>query len=249
MSEPHPHWITPQWPAPASVSALSTTRRGGHSAGPYSELNLADHVGDRSQAVAANRCALGASAGLPGQPLWLEQVHGSRCVDADGATGAPRADGAVAHQPGAVCAVLTADCLPVLLCDRDATTVAALHAGWRGLAAGIIETGVAATGVPPGRLLAWLGPAIGARRYEVGEEVHAALCAVEPRAFTPAPRAGQWYADLYALARARLAGAGVTAVYGGGHCTASEPHEFFSYRRDGVCGRMATLIWLEPKHA
>jgi hypothetical protein len=248
MSEVEPpQWLSPQWPAPSTVRALSTTRRGGCSAGPYAGLNLADHVGDSPQAVAANRRALASAADLPCEPLWLEQVHGPTCIEADGATGRPRADGAVARHRGTVCAVLTADCLPVLLCDRAGTTVAALHAGWRGMAAGIVEAGVAATALAPGRLMAWLGPAIGPRAYEVGEEVRAALSAADPGAFRPSARAGHWHADLCAVARSLLAAAGVTEVYGGGRCTASEPAEFFSYRRDGTCGRMATLIWHEGR--
>lgn len=243
--------IRPDWPAPERVRAASTTRAGGASDGAWASFNLGEHVGDDPAAVAQNRARLRSALALPDEPRWLRQRHTTKVVRADANTATVEADGSVTQAPGVVCAVLTADCLPVLLCDRDATMVAALHAGWRGLAAGVIEAGVRATGVPPGELLAWLGPAIGPERYEVGDDVPAAVCAADPdarAAFRPSPTgAGKWQADLGALARRRLARAGVPpdAVHGGEWCTASDPERFFSYRRDGVTGRMATLIWLE----
>ena len=240
--------IRPDWPAPDRVRACTTTRTGGVSVGPFASLNLAAHVGDAAVAVTANRGRLRAALDLPAEPLWLSQVHGCGAVSADAAApGAPpEADAAVSRQPGHVCAVLTADCLPVLLCDRAGTVCAAVHAGWRGLYQGVLEATLARLGVPGAELLAWLGPAIGPARFEVGPEVRAAFVSQEPAAAC-AFRAGvgdRWHADLYALARLRLAAAGVSAVSGGGLCTASDPARFFSYRRDGVTGRMATLIWL-----
>lgn len=237
--------LRPDWPAPPAVRAVQTLRGGGCSPAPWDSFNLGDHVGDEPVRVAANRARLRAL--LPDEPRWLCQVHGTRVVDAAAVDGVPEADAALARQPGTVCAVMTADCLPVLLCDRAGTVVAAAHAGWRGLEAGVLEATVAAMGVAPGELLAWFGPAIGARSFEVGSEVRAVFVARDPAA-TDAFRAcggGKWLADIYALARQRLMAAGVAAVYGGDWCTVSDPARFFSYRRDGVTGRMATLIWLD----
>ncbi len=267
--------LTPDWPAPAPVRALSTTRIGGVSCGRYGladgstgGLNLGTHVGDDAGAVAENRRRL--RAWLPAAPRWLEQVHGCAVVTADGSDGSdvddrtpaiapPRADASIGTTPGQVCAVMTADCLPVLLCDRAGTVVGAAHAGWRGLCAGVVEATLARmerqrpdAGSPP-QWLAWLGPAIGPDAFEVGAEVRLAFLeqalphereAVE-RAFRPAA-AGKYLADLYALARTRLARAGCVDVYGGDACTVSDPQRFYSYRRDGVTGRMASLVWLEP---
>lgn len=239
--------LTPDWPAPARVRALSTTRAGGISVAPYSGLNLGDHVGDDPLAVAENRRRL--SAGLPKAPAWLRQVHGVAVVDAArvaGMSGACEADAAFSRQAGAVCVVMTADCLPVLFCDRAGTVVAAAHAGWRGLAAGVLEATVAAMAVPPAELLAWLGPAIGPQAFEVGGEVRDTFLARDAAAadaFVPAA-GGKWLADLFLLARQRLAGIGVGAVYGGGVCTVSDSRHFYSHRRDRITGRMATLVWL-----
>jgi YfiH family protein len=238
--------ITPDWPAPATVRAAVTTRIGGVSHAPYDTFNLATHVGDDPAAVRENRKRLHASLVLPAEPVWLKQVHGVAVVDAAQGGAEPEADGAFAAQPGAVCAVLTADCLPVLLCNRAGTKVAALHAGWRGLAGGVIEAGVEALSVPGGELLAWLGPAIGPEAFEVGPEVRTAFIqhdAQAAQAFCVA-RAGKYLADICLLARLRLQRLGVTAVYGGGFCTVAERARFFSYRRDGATGRMASLIWL-----
>ncbi len=244
MSPPELDWIVPDWPAPARVRAVATTRRGGVSQGGYAGLNLALHVGDDEAAVRENRRRLRTALSLPGEPCWLEQVHGSRVVPA---VAGERADGAFTTRSGQVCAVLTADCLPVLLCDRGGDWVAAVHAGWRGLAAGVLEQAVARWPGEAAELLAWLGPAIGAAQFEVGDEVRQAMLAGDAgagEAFRPSRQPGRWLADLYALARRRLLGSGVAAVYGGGYCTYRESGRFFSYRRDGACGRMASLIWL-----
>ena len=240
-------FIIPDWPAPANVHAAVTTRRGGVSAPPYDSFNLATHVEDDPAAVAANRARLRDALELPAEPLWLNQVHGTGVVDAAVAEQGNDADGAFATAPGAVCAVMTADCLPVLLCDRAGTRVAAAHAGWRGLLNGVVEAAVEALDSPPAELLAWLGPAIGPDAFEVGEEVRDAFLKDDPgaeEAFRPSP-AGRWLADIYRLARRRLVRMGLSAVHGGGLCTFSDAERFYSYRRDGRTGRMASLIWLE----
>ena len=237
-------WITPDWPAPTNIRAASSLRSGGRSVGKYGALNLGDLVGDEAASVAANRAQLQQTLALPSTPLWLTQVHGSRAIDAANSTAGAEADASFTIRPGVVSAVLTADCLPLLLCDKTGTAVAAVHAGWRGLVAGVIESTIAAMG--EGReLMAWLGPAIGAQCFEVGAEVRAAFVARDAaatEAFLPA-RAGHWYADLYRLAEITLEKQGVRDVYGGEWCTVSSPEHFYSYRRDGVTGRMATLIW------
>ena len=238
-------WIVPGWPAPANVKALSTTRAGGLGVAPFDSLNLGTHVGDDPAAVSANRARL--RARLPAEPGWLNQVHGTAVVDLATVHGVPDADGAIARRPGAVCVVMTADCLPVLLCDRAGTVVGAAHAGWRGLQGGVIEATTRAMGVPAGDLMAWLGPAIGPEAFEVGDEVRAAFVADDSAAaaaFRPAGPAGKWLADLYLLARQRLAALGVAGVYGGDACTFTEAARFFSYRRNGRTGRMASLVWL-----
>jgi YfiH family protein len=237
--------IQPDWPAPARVKCLMTTREGGVSQAPWTSLNLGDHVGDDPLHVAANRARLRGQ--LPTGPGWLRQVHSARVVEL-GREPNPEADASFTREARQVCAVLTADCLPVLLCDRAGSVVAAAHAGWRGLAAGVLEATVAAMQVPPGDILAWMGAAIGPQAFEVGDEVREAFVAQHPQAaaaFASRPTSGKWLADICQLARIRLAHAGVQAVYGGGRCTFSEADSFFSYRRDGVTGRMAALIWLE----
>lgn len=236
--------IRPDWPAPDNVIAVSTTRSGGVSAGPYAGLNLGDHVGDAPGAVAENRRRLRAALGLATEPAWLRQVHGAR-VQGPG-DGDTCADAGLADGPGRVCVVMTADCLPVLFCNTAGTRVAAAHAGWRGLLAGVLEHTVAGFDDPPPQLLAWLGPAIGPRVFEVGDEVRQGFVAADPGCaddFAPC-RPGHWLADIYALARRRLAARGLHRVHGGHWCTFSEPARFFSYRRDGVSGRMASLVWL-----
>ncbi|MHB1590058.1 MAG: peptidoglycan editing factor PgeF [Sulfuricella sp.] len=246
--------IIPDWPAPANVRALQTTRDGGVSVGAYASLNLGDHVGDDPVAVARNRALLRAT--LPADPVWLKQVHGNIVADAGRTVGVPDADAAVARKAGAICAVMTADCLPLLLCDEAGTVVAAAHAGWRGLAGGVVEATVKAMNVAPERLLVWLGPAIGPAAFEVGEEVRQAFMAHDPeaaKAFVPSPALGtqhsglgtqKWLADIFLLARQRLALLGVKRVYGGGLCTFTDTQKFYSYRRDRATGRMATLAWL-----
>ncbi|MGQ0749285.1 MAG: peptidoglycan editing factor PgeF [Betaproteobacteria bacterium] len=239
-------WIVPDWPAPARVKALITTRNGGVSRGPYASLNLGLHTGDDSAAVHANRAAL--LSVLPQTPRWLAQQHGSTVVEADDIASSPAADAGIARQPGTVCAILVADCIPVLFTDRAGTMVAAAHAGWRGLAGGVIEQTVQRTGASPAEILAYLGPGIGPRAFEVGADVRSAFVDRDPVAASAFAPLGQnkWLADLYALARSALARAGVNAIYGGGFCTVSDPQRFYSYRRDRVTGRMAALIWRLP---
>lgn len=239
-----PGWITADWPAPAGVRAGVTTRLGGVSQGPYASLNLASHVGDAPAAVAENRARLCQALRLPSDPIWLNQVHGTQvCTDAAPGT---TADASLSRQTGQVCVVLTADCLPVLLCDRAGTVVAAAHAGWRGLAAGVVAETLTRMAVDPANVLAWLGPAIGPQAFEVGNEVRAAfldLASDYAQAFadhTP----GKWRMDLYTAARLQLAGLGVTRVFGGGYCTYSDAARFYSYRREQQTGRMASLIWI-----
>lgn len=245
-----PELILPDWPAPARVRAVMTTRRGGVSAVPYGSFNLATHVGDEKRAVLANRAGLRRAAALPTEPAWLTQVHGKAVVAADAVSAPVEADASFALRPGAVCAVQVADCLPVLLCDVDGTAVAAAHAGWRGLAGGVLEATVRALDLPGRRLLAWLGPAIGPQRFEVGEEVRSAFLAHDAQAqaaFRPGVGTGKWWCDLALLARQRLQALGLESIHGGGLCTASDARNFFSYRRDGRTGRMAALVWLEAR--
>jgi polyphenol oxidase len=240
-------WLVPDWPVPPPVRALSTWRGGGVSGPPFESLNLGDHVEDAPAAVAANRRALRTAAALPSEPAWLAQVHGTRVLDLDSSDPTGPADASVTRQAGRVCAILTADCLPVLLASASGECVAAAHAGWRGLAAGVIEAAVAAMGCAPRELMAWLGPAIGPRHFEIGPEVRDELLAQDPHAhaaFAPNER-GRFLADLYSLARRRLAGVGVERVCGGGACTYAQSARYFSHRRDGRTGRQATLIWLE----
>lgn len=246
--QPIHDWLKPDWPAPASVIAVATTRSGGVSTGPFASMNLGAHVGDATESVRENRRLLCERLGLLSEPAWLRQVHGSAVIDAALAErGTPEADASVSRERGAACAVLTADCLPVLFAARDGSAIGAAHAGWRGLAGGVLENTVAALGTPPAELLAWLGPAISQPAFEVGLEVRDAFTAIDPSAgehFRGNAR-GRLQADLYGLARQRLRSAGVTAVYGGGWCTYGETGRFFSYRRDRACGRMATVIALK----
>ena len=237
--------LVPAWPAPTNVRALQTLRTGGCSPAPWNSFNLGNHVGDSPALVAANRTML--RERLPAEPLWLQQVHGIAAVNADFEANLQEADAAIARQPGRVCAVMTADCLPVLLCDRAGRVVAAAHAGWRGLAAGVLEATIKKMDVPASDLLAWLGPAIGPKCFEVGDEVRATFVDKDPSAtlaFDAKP-SGKWLADIYTLARQRLQAAGVNSISGGDFCTFTEAERFFSYRRDGVTGRMASLIWLD----
>ncbi len=241
------HCILPDWPAPANVKALQTTRNGGCSVAPYTSLNLGSHVGDNPLVVNRNRMLL--EPLLPSEPVWLNQTHGIKVADAGHASCQTEADACVTTHRGAVCVVMTADCLPILLCDDKGTVVGAAHAGWRGLCDGVIEATVMEMKVPAATLMAWLGPAIGQAAFEVGEEVRAAFMAKDAQAeaaFVPgAP--GKWMADIYQLARLRLQGVGVQRIYGGDLCTYSDAERFYSYRRDGVTGRMGSLIWLDAK--
>ena len=236
--------ITPDWPAPTHVKSLMTTRAGGVSVAPYASLNLGAHVQDDPHAVAENRRRLRGI--LPAEPVWLNQIHGTQIIQADTASGVPDADASFTRIPNTVCAVLTADCLPVLFCARDGSAVAAAHAGWRGLAAGVLEATVAAMQVPPGEVIAWLGAAIGPDAFEVGTEVRDTFIASHPSAASAFKSHQQkWLADIYTLARIRLNVCGVRAIFGGGLCTYTDAARFYSYRRDGVTGRMATLVWID----
>lgn len=242
----HPHLLAPGWPVPARVQAAFTLRGGGVSSPPFDSLNIGAHVGDEPVAVAENRRRVRAALQLPAEPAWLEQVHGTRVADLDAGGAVAPADAVMTRTPGKVCAVQVADCLAVFLAARDASAVAVAHAGWRGLAAGVLEATVAALGGTPGDLIAWLGPAISQAHFEVGAEVRQAFIERDRDAggaFTVNAR-GRWQCDLAALARRRLGALGVTAVSGGSWCTYADPSRFFSFRRDGRCGRMAALIWL-----
>jgi YfiH family protein len=244
-------WLTPEAAWPSTVRALTTLRHGGASTGSHAGLNLAAHVDDQPAHVQENRRRLRLAAALPAEPAWLEQVHGVAVFAHDGPppTAPPRADAAVTSRPGQVCAVLTADCLPVVFASRDGTRVGVAHAGWRGLADGVLEATVAALGVPPAEVVAWLGPAIGPQAFEVGEDVRTAFiarAADNASAFAP-NEAGRHHADLYRLARLALARVGVHEVTGGGLCTVTDAERFYSFRRDGGrTGRMATLAWIQP---
>jgi YfiH family protein len=249
-----PDILFPRWPAPAAVRAAFTLRTGrGVSQPPFDTCNIAAHVGDDPHAVAENRARLRASLELPAEPAWLEQVHGNRVIDLDrdgpdaAAPAARAADAVVIRVAGRVGAIQVADCMPVLFAAADGSAVGAAHAGWRGLAGGVLEATVRAMGTPPDELLAWLGPAIGQAHFEVGEEVRAAFVTADAgaaAAFTANPR-GRWQCDLYALARRGLAALGMSGacIFGGSWCTYADSSRFFSYRRDGRCGRMAALIW------
>ena len=241
--KPPEYWIQPDWPAPLHVHALVTTREGGVSSGPYASLNLGVRTGDDADAVAENRARLNVC--LPQPPRWLAQVHGSTVVDADVLQDIPQADASVARKPGTVCAILIADCLPILLTDRAGSCVAAAHAGWRGLAGGVIANTVTRMPAAPADLLAWIGPGIGPDAFEVGDDVLHAFCdgAPEHRTAFAALRPGKWLCDLPALARTALRRAGLTQIYGGTDCTVVDPQRFYSYRRDKITGRMAALIW------
>lgn len=238
-------WIVPDWPAPANVRALVTTRSGGVSTGPYASLNLGIAVNDDPESVAENRRRV--RAHLPGEPRWLKQVHGAGVVQGDAVSTLVEADAAVTQTPGVVCVIQMADCMPVLLAARDGSVIGIAHAGWRGLAGGVVERTIEAMGVAPSTLVAWLGPAIGPDSFEVGDEVRAAFMADDAAAataFRPL-HAGKWFADLFALARQRLRRAGVTAIHGGDLCTVSDPARFFSHRRDRITGRMGAFLWIE----
>jgi hypothetical protein len=238
-------WIRADWPAPAGITGGTTCRTGGVSKSAYRSLNLAAHVGDDEHSVQENRRRFATACGLPGEPAWLKQVHGTTVIEAGEPQGTDGADAVIATSGDRVCAILTADCLPVLFASDDGREIAAAHAGWRGLCDGVLEATVAAFESPPSRLMAWFGPAISRRAFEVGGEVRDRFLGRDSNAsacFEMNPR-GRWQADLYGLAALRLEGVGVTKLYGGGRCTFGEPEAFFSYRRDGQCGRMATFVF------
>lgn len=236
--------IQPDWPAPANIRAFTTTRKGGVSQTPWKSLNLGGNCGDDPRYVEENRGRL--QQLLPGKPHWLKQVHGTSVVTLDGEDLFQQdADACVANTAGKVCAILTADCLPVLFCNEAGTKVAAAHAGWRGLADGVLEATVAAMDCNPSDLLAWLGPAIGPNAFEVQQDVYDAFCTNNPdNASAFKPHNDRWLADLYELAKLALARVGVERLSGGQHCTYSDREKFFSYRRDGETGRFATLVWI-----
>lgn len=238
-------WIIPDWPAPSAVRAAVSGRQGGVSQGAYASLNLGDHVGDAPEAVAENRQRL--RTWLPAEPRWLRQIHGVTVVDAEVVRHPPEADGSVTRLPGVVCAVLVADCLPVLLCDDAGSVVGVAHGGWRGLAAGVLEQTLDRMAVAPASLMAYLGPAIGPEHFQVGDEVRSAFLEGHPEAASAfcAQIPGKWLGNLYELARQRLIAAGVRRIHGGSRCTFAEADRFYSYRREGATGRMAALIWLE----
>ena len=237
--------LTPEWPAPANVRAAFTLRHYGVSKAPYDSLNVGAHVGDEPAAIAENRRRLRAQLQLPQEPAWIDQVHGTEVLDLDSAAPPAAADAAFTRRAGRVCAVQVADCLPVLITARDGSVVAAAHAGWRGLAAGVLEATVRRLAVEPGQAMVWLGPAIGQAHFEVGDEVRQVFLARDAAAAAAfaANARGRWQCDLARLARGRLAALGVSAVFGGGWCTHADASRFFSFRRDGRCGRMAALIW------
>lgn len=255
-----PALLRPDWPAPRGVHAAFTLRGGGVSQPPWDSLNVGSHVGDDPVAVAENRRRLRAALALPAEPLWLEQVHGRDVVDADAPAAAsgpvPRGDAVVTMRPGRVCAIQVADCLPVLFAATDGSCVGAAHAGWRGLASGVLEATVRALRVAPAGLMAWLGPAIGPAEFEVGDEVREAFLAAATASAGPGSRmavepafvrnaAGRWQADLYELARQRLAALGLHSVWGGGESTYADPGRFYSHRRGAPTGRHVALIWLD----
>ena len=243
-------WITPAWPAPPGVRTVTTTRTGGESRPPWASLNLGNGCGDDPATVARNRARVLSALGIEDEPCWLDQVHGSDAVPAMCYGRAPRADASVGIAGSPPCAVLTADCLPVVLCDTSGTRIGVAHAGWRGLANGVIASCAALMEHSGRDLLAWLGPAIGPESYEVGPEVREACLAAAPgagRAFGPSPgRKGRWLADLHAIATHQLGSLGIERVYGGEYCTYRDASRFFSYRRDGTTGRFATLAWIDP---
>lgn len=240
-------FIASNWPAPKSIKAFSTLRLGGVSQPPFEQFNLAEHVGDDPLHVQANRNRLLKALQLPNEPIWINQTHSTIAIKAIPENRNREADASFTDQTNQVCVVLTADCLPILVCNRQGTHVAAIHAGWRGLLNGIIETTLQGLQLPNNELLVWLGPAISQKKYEVGKEVRDQFLAIHPEmdsAFLPSTQE-RWLADLYALARIRLLKAGVTAVFGGEFCTYSDATHFYSYRREGSrTGRMATLIWI-----
>lgn len=242
--------ISPVWPAPAHIHAVTTTRQGGVSQAPWDSFNLATHVGDQHTHVQQNREILSKALKLPAPPCWLEQTHGTHVVNAAlSSHSPPDADASFSTEANTVCAVMTADCLPVLFTDMQGSCIAAAHAGWRGLANGVLEATLATMPADKQHIMAWLGPAIGPNAFEVGKEVVTAFCAThaEAREAFRENRPGHYLADIYRLAKIRLNACGVSQIHGGKHCTHIETERFYSYRRDGQTGRMASLIWMDPR--
>ncbi|HSI43393.1 MAG TPA: peptidoglycan editing factor PgeF [Methylotenera sp.] len=240
-------FITPNWPAPPNVKAMQTTRIGGVSQGAYTSLNLGEHVKDDPLAVAHNRQLL--SPYLPSEPVWMNQVHGVEVIDAAKSGCLENADGAFTTHTDVVCVTMTADCLPVLLCDKAGTVIAAVHAGWRGLCDGVIKSAIAKMPAKPENILAWLGPAIGPNAFEVGDDVREQFLQKDAQANSAfKPHGDKWLCDIYTLAKQRLVSTGVKGIYGGSvneeFCTYTDETRFFSFRRDNATGRMASLIWL-----
>lgn len=241
--------LTPDWPAPLNVKAVSTTRQGGFSQAPFDSMNVGTHVGDDASVVKKNRDQLKQLINLPNSPLWLEQVHGTDVIHTSSWQKSSQADAIYSDQPNQVCAIMTADCLPVLFTDRQGTQVAAAHAGWRGLLNGVLENTVSQFSGAREDILVWLGPAIGPSQFEVGQEVYAAFTAYSQDAKQAFKVSDQthYLADIYLLAKQRLSALGITQIYGGDFCTVTEKQRFFSYRRDGITGRMVSLIWIVAK--
>lgn len=242
-----PEFIIPDWPAPENIRAFVSTRKGGYSQSPFDGFNLGDHVDDDPEAVKKNRQLLKETLSLPGDPVWLEQIHTTNVVNAAKVNGTVRADASCTVQKNTVCVVMTADCLPVFFCSEDGSEVAVAHAGWRGLAAGVLEATVEKLNSPTREIMAWLGPAIGHEYFEVGEEVRDEFMQqnLETESLFKKNKNGKWLADIYSLARVRLEQVGVKKISGGGFCTYKNKKQYFSYRRDGKTGRMASLIWIK----
>jgi purine-nucleoside/S-methyl-5'-thioadenosine phosphorylase / adenosine deaminase len=238
--------IYPDWPAPENIKAISTTKIGGFSLSPYDGLNLADHVGDNPATVNKNRAYLNELAGLPESPRWLTQIHETRIINSRNWQANVQADAMISNSVNHVCTIMTADCLPILLCSQRGNAVAAIHAGWRGLAAGIIENTINKLDCSPQDIIAWFGPAIGSSQFEVATDVHQLFTHDYPiaeQAFQQTD-SSHYLANIYLLAKQRLNKLGVTAIYGGDYCTVTNDQFFFSYRRDGITGRMASMIWI-----
>lgn len=241
------HFIVPDWPAPNHIKAFTTTRLNGVSSTPFQSFNLAHHVGDSIDHVLKNRALLKNNLKLPNEPIWLNQAHSNHVINLDQNNSDEIADGSYTTHKNKVCVILTGDCLPILLCDKTGKEIAAVHGGWRGLLAGVIESALMYFKSSPENIYAWLGPAIGPQVYEVGDDVRDPFIAVDKNAthaFKPYKQS-KWLANIYLLAQQRLEKYGVTAIYGGNHCTYSEADKFFSHRRDKETGRMANLIWIE----
>ncbi len=243
-------WIIPDWPVNPRVKAVSSTRLGGVSLAPFNSLNLGLHVGDDESAVNHNRAKLEQAIQLPNSPFWLDQVHGTDVITLPSTSRNNTADASFTETVGEVCCVMTADCLPVLFCNQSGSMVAAAHAGWKGLVAGVLENTLSRFQDDPDDILVWLGPAISAKAFEVGNDVRDQFLQYDAQSMHAfKPHSDKWLADIYALAKFRLHQLGVTHIYGGEFCTYSDPERFFSYRRDGITGRQASCIWIDNENA